>query len=214
MKIKFFALAILFMAATFDMNAQLVDKELVNQVNYEYTQANGTNLSGMAKGDKYSRSSFYYGRLQGEELDFNFSLGWDFIGGQYVMDNVSLQAGLGLTISGYGYKYGRTNYDFSETIISVPIALGYSMPIGEKSSLDLYTGPRLNYIISGKSEVKENGKTIEKKKYKDIKNIERFHVNWNVGAALCFGTWGITAEYRPALNNDFADFFHIGIVFK
>ena len=172
MKINFFTLVILFMAVTFDVNAQIIDNESVDQGNYEYTQAERPNLSGMAKGDKYSRCSFYYGRLEGEELDFNFSLGWDFIGGQYVMDNVSLQAGLGITISGYGYKYGRTNYDFSETIISVPIALGYSMPIGEKSSLDLYTGPRLNYIISGKRELTENGKTIEKKKYKDIKNID------------------------------------------
>lgn len=168
---------------------------------------------GWYKGDLKDGGSVFYAKMMDQEgLDSNSWFGFDILKGVYLQDNLFVQGGLGFMVGGVGISYDAWNsYSTTENFLSVPMAIGYDIPLGEKSYFEIYTGPRLNYLIAGKMEYKSDGET-EKIRYKDLDNVKRFNLNWAVGATIMFGKFGITAEYRPALNDDFADFFHIGIV--
>ena len=165
-----------------------------------------------AKGDTRFTYNFYYGMPDVEGAnDGKFALGFEYLWGYYIADNAFVQAGLGWHTGFARFKEdSRNTITDNFTVINIPMAIGYNIPLGGKCSLDAYTGPRLNYTIAGKIEVNDDGDRY-KIKYKDIDDLDRFYVDWNVGAAIMFGSFGITAEYRAALNDDFADFTHIGI---
>ena len=170
---------------------------------------------GFQKGDSRSIGNFYYSRMMDmEDLDLNFNLGFDLQSGVYLQDNLFVQGGLGWMHGGYRYEYDlRHSMNVTESMLYVPISIGYDIPTGENSALEVYTGPRLNYKIYGKVEENRNG-TTHKTKYKDIDGIERFYMNWNIGAALTFNTWGIAVEYRPAFDDKFPDYISFGFIWK
>ncbi len=208
-------IVVMLMGSIFNAHGQSIDGESFAMYDYEKALMNDENTSGMLKGNPSGQMAFYYARMDEKGFDSNFFYGFELLSGQYISDQVFARGGMGFMAGIYEIKYDVWNYTtWSEYQLNIPLQVGLSLPFSESSYIDLYTGPRINYIISGKREDKSRGEKVVKTKYKDLDNLERFYVNWNIGASLCFGSWGITAEYRSALNDKFADYFHIGLFFS
>ncbi len=129
----------------------------------------------------------------------SFGLGFDLAANYYFAKSAFIAPGIGVlqsssissNSSGYG-NYSKT--ETSNTAVRIPIMVGYDLAFSEKIGLTLQTGPHLGYTIAGYS--KQDG---EKTKIKDIKEFERFHVNWSVGAFINWGETRLGAEYLIGL---------------
>ncbi len=218
MKTRFIILFLTLCAISFNASAQFVEGTTSSQ---KESDSSEKQYFSTLKGESRFSYNFYYGMSQAEGInDGNVNLGFEFIWGYNLIDNLFIEGGLGWHTGFVGLKSGNSYNDakltMNETVLNVPVHIGYNLNLGGRCSLDLYTGPRANYRIAGKWEYKEGGDS-EEIKYKDFPDygmkIERFYVDWNIGAGLMFGSWGLNAEYRVALDDSADDFLHLGIRF-
>ena len=160
------------------------------------------------KGTMMERGNTYYPIIEGDHKS-GFCLGLDLIGGYNVADNLFISAGLGYCM--YGLYYGSGSYEtqVDQTSLSIPIQIGYNIPLGNICSLDVATGPRLNYAIAGKY---TQGQV--ETKYKDIDGLKRFTAEYTIGATFLIKGCGITAEYGLGLGDNGGDVFRIGLTFR
>lgn len=218
MKNRIIILFVALFAIISNANAQFIESVTSSQ---KQSSTEEKQYFSTQKGKTRFTYNFYYGMSQAEGInDGNFNIGFEYLWGYNVINNMFLEGGLGWHTGFVGFKSGSDYYDtkmtINETILNIPVHLGYNLSFGGRCSLDLYTGPRANYRIAGSRKYKEGGNS-EKIKYKDFSDydlkIERFYVDWNIGAGLMFGSWGLNVEYRAALGDSSDDFLHLGIRF-
>ena len=160
---------------------------------------NGVNRT---KGTTMGSYDFFYGIPDGD-YDSSFSLGMRYCFGYNIADNLFVQAGLGYLT---GFVEVSDIYN-SSTSLNVPLQIGYNLPLGGICSLDIKTGPQLNYVVGGK--IESGGETI---RYKDIDGVKRFNVEWTIGAALLFKGFGVEVEYGAGLGEDENGILKIGLI--
>lgn len=156
------------------------------------------------KGTTMGAWDWYYAIPDGD-YDSSFAMGMRFCYGYNIVDNLFIQAGFGYlstSVDMYGMKD-------QATILNVPLQLGYNLPLGGICSLDIKTGPALNYTVAGK--VTSGG---EETKYKDIDGVKRFNAGWTIGASLLFYGIGVTAEYEAGLGENESGFLKLGLAFR
>ncbi len=210
-------IAVLLMGIVSNAYGQFVDGESVAMSDYERILMNDENGTRKLKGEFNGQISPYYANMDEDGLDFQFYVGLDLVGGRYISDRAFVRGGLGYMVGFREVKYDRGIYEIaSETQLNIPLQIGFALPLTEKLDFNLYTGPRINYIISGKIEMKFPGEKPVVTRFKNIDGIKRSSVNWNIGGSLDVGSWscgrwGVTAEYRAALSNDSPNWFHIGL---
>ena len=160
------------------------------------------------KGTTMYRGNAYFPITEGGE-QAPPTLGMDLNFGYNVADNLFISAGLGYCF--YSWQYGSGSYETSifQFSLNLPIQLGYNIPLGDICSLDVVTGPRLNYAVAG---TYTQGKV--ETKYKDIDNLKRFSAEYTIGATFLIKTFGITAEYGFGLGDNGGDIFRVGITFR
>ncbi len=163
---------------------------------------------GTKKGTTMGRSNVYYPIIEGDHKS-GFSLGLDVIYGYNIADNLFISAGLGYCFYSLYYGSGSYQTNIDQTSLSIPIQIGYNIPLGNICSLDVVTGPRLNYAIAGKY---TQGQV--ETKYKDIDGLKRFTAEYTIGATFLIKGFGITAEYGLGLGDNGGDVFRIGITFR
>ena len=154
------------------------------------------------KGTSLGYYDFYYAMPDGD-YDRKFALGMRFCYGYNVVDNLFIQAGL-------GYMTGVVEvYDVidNSTSLNLPMQIGYNLSLGRICSLDIKTGPQLNYVIAGK--VESGGEEI---KYKDMGGIKRFNAEYTIGASFLIKDWGVVCEYGLGLGENENGILRLGIV--
>ncbi len=170
------------------------------------------------KDDKYiSRrkgTSRFFGDYSYVQPDVDADSAWGMGGnieyGYNVVDGLNVQFGLGWTSASVGVGSGRDEVSVSESVLSLPLGLGYNLPLGSLCSLDFNTGLRLNYIIAGSISY-----GTEEIKYKDLGDydmeVKRFNTGWDVGVAFLIGNYGVKAQYSVGLSDTADDYFKIGL---
>lgn len=211
-------IAVLLMGIVSNAYGQFVDGESVAMSDYERILMNDENGTRKLKGEFNGQITAYYAKMDEDGLDSQFFVGLDLVGGRYISERAFVRGGFGYMNGFRKVKYDRGTYlTASEYQLNIPLQIGFALPLTERSVFNLYTGPRINYIIFGKMEMSSPGEKTVVTRYKDIDGIKRSSVNWNIGGSLGFGSWafvgrwGVTAEYRPALSNDSPNWFHIGL---
>ena len=121
--------------------------------------------------------------------------------GEYVFNpNVFAGVGLGymqqgssnLDHDGGNYLQFESRYNY----ITLPLSIGYRMPITEATNLDFYTGLTIAYLINGYSQYRTSTSgDWERKKVKDMDNAKYFFPFWTTGVRVKL--WGVElgAEY-------------------
>ena len=210
-------IAVLLMGIVSNAYGQFVDGESVAMSDYERILMNDENGTRKLKGEWNGQITLYYAKVDEDGLDAQFFMGFDLVGVRYISDRAFVRGGFGYMGGFRKVKYDRGTYaTASETQLNIPLQIGFALPLTERSDFNLYTGPRINYIISGKMKMDSPGEKPVVTRYKDIDGIKRSTVNWNIGGSLdvgswAYGRWGVTAEYRAALSNDSPNWFHIGL---
>ena len=156
------------------------------------------------KGTTMGAWDWYYAIPDGD-YDRSFSMGMRFCYGYNIVDNLFIQAGIGYLSNSVEYY----DIDDSSTLLNVPLQIGYNLPLGGICSLDVKTGPALNYVIAGK--IRQDGEEI---KYKDIDGVKRFNAGWTIGASLLFYGIGVTAEYETGLGENESGFVKLGLALR
>lgn len=126
--------------------------------------------------------------------------GFDY--GKYIMNNLYIDGGLDMTCffdSGYQWKDSNTS-------LGIPLSIGYSLPIVKNIALDISTGPRFNYIISGKYEY--DGETV---RYSEYDDLDRFWADWDFGAFLNVYGFKLGIKYQIGLTDGTENMFGIQI---
>lgn len=126
--------------------------------------------------------------------------------GYNIADNLYVGAGLGFSTHNVGFGSGFNSILQHEDRIFIPLNMGYVLSTNSLFSLDLYTGPRLNFAVAGK--ISQGGEEV---KYKDIDGVERFSADWTIGVGVMFGSYGLGVEYGVALGDTAMDSFSIGL---
>lgn len=212
-------IAVLLMGIVSNAYGQFVDGESVAMSDYERILMNDENGTRKLKGEWNGQITLYYATMDEDGLDAKFFLGLDLVGVRYISDRAFVRGGLGYMSGFRRVKYDRGTFaTASENQLNIPLQIGFALSLTERSDFNLYTGPRVNYIFSGKMEMEYPGEKPVVTRYKDIDGIKRSSVNWNIGGILDVGSladgavrWGVTAEYRAALSNDSPNWFHIGL---
>jgi|GEM_PF-3927586 len=191
-----------------------VKQDSTSVVNADTTETSVFSAEGEFKGG--ATFSYYIPKISGSEVDA-WGLGIDYTGGKYLMDKVFLEGGLGFVL--YRFKTGSGKYKMTESqdVLRVPLSVGYTLSTrDQRMHLNLFTGPRVSYIIAGSQEY--DGETI---KYKDLEEKpDRFFVDWSVGAYFSFKTkeganegFGVGVEYGLDTGDKRFDYWGIFIRF-
>lgn len=177
-------------------------------------QEQTTNASSQASSDEQTndateeRTAFSKGKTKiGADMTAFIKDGISFLTygfdyGKYLANNLYVDGGLDLTCyfdSGYQWKESNTS-------LGIPLSVGYTVPIFKNFAFDLSTGPRFNYIISGKYVA--NDVTT---RYSDMEDIDRFWADWDCSAF--FNIWGfrLGIKYQIGLTDNCPDLFGIQI---
>ena len=156
------------------------------------------------KGTSMGAVDLLYYAIPDGDYDSSLFLGQRYCFGYNVVDNLFIQSGLGW-MTGWVEAYEITD---NSTSLNLPIQIGYNLSLGGTCSLDIKTGPQLNYIIAGKLE--SDGEEV---KYKDLDyDIKRFSAEYTIGASLLFKNWGVAVEYGVGLGKNESGLLRLGIV--
>ena len=104
---------------------------------------------------------------------------YDITFGAYIINNLYAEAGLGCLYSYANTGSGKYSTKTSSTDLSIPIKIGYRLPITKATGININSGPRFNYTIAGK--IESDGETI---KFKDIEGLKRFTALWGFTLGL------------------------------
>lgn len=144
-----------------------------------------------------------------EDYDESFYLGLEYKARYNVAKGLNVHAGLGFMTGYVAVGSGSYRTTIDESSLTLPLGVGYNLPLGSLCSLDFRTGPRLNYIIAGK--IDYDGEEI---KYKDLEEygmeVKRFNAGWDIGVALMFANYGVKFEYSAGLSDSAYDYTKIG----
>lgn len=190
----------------FDSQQNAQNKESSDQEeNYTKTtkvKIERNSIFGTRKNTSRWDADIFYA-IPDESGDWAFNLGFDMLYAYNVLDNLYVQVGLGYLVGGVEVYEITTSY----TDLNIPLAVGYNLPLDSKDrfSLDVKTGPRLNYTIAGK--LKSGGNEL---KFKDIDGVKRFYATWDIGAAIMFYNYGIMLEYWAALKEEKSGIIKLG----
>lgn len=125
--------------------------------------------------------------------------------GEYVFkSNAFAGFGLGYMVQGScnsdrdqdedGIRYQE--YENQYHYVTVPLSIGYRMPITQNTNLDIYTGPVVTCVAAGYAQNRASvSEEWDKKKLKDIKNVKYCVPFWNVGARINLWMVELGAEY-------------------
>lgn len=152
------------------------------------------------KGSSIFELGFSYYIPAADGADYAGTIAFDLQGGKYLLENLFLKGGIGVTntsINFYNDAGSDDDYRTTTTALRLPINIGYTLPFASRYGLSLYTGPDLNLTIAGKQEVGN-----ETTKLSDMEKVKRFSANWNIGATLKLWIFGLTAEYLIPLGKD------------
>jgi hypothetical protein len=128
-----------------------------------------------------------------------FVMAVDIWGGYYFANYAFINAGLGFMYS------CMSDIEYESYNIRLPFNIGYTFPIDNDISVDIGTGPVLNYAVAG-----ENFGT----KFKDMNNIKRFSAQWKFGAELTILHVGIGFEYLLGMGKSTNGCFGLSINIK
>ncbi len=164
-----------------------------------YSQKNSTKTkafeSAYAKGqNKFGIEAIYYSPMDKADGFNSFALEWDLTFGKYFLDKLFADVGIGVITASTSNGSAIYKIETSSTGITMPLRVGYSLPITEKIVVDLRTGPKLGYTVAGKSIFVD-----EVTKLRDMDGVERFSVTWGVDATV--NLWGVKlgAKYMIGL---------------
>ena len=135
-----------------------------------------------------------------------FAMSFDLTGGMYIVNNLYAEGGLGVFSSSSKSGSGSYKTDFSSTSLSIPLNVGYTLPVIQNLNLDFNTGPRLNYCVAGKMKLGDT-----ETKLKDMEDFDRFSANW--GFTFGVDLWGFTvgAKYAIGLSDGAGDMWGVFI---
>lgn len=130
--------------------------------------------------------------------NFNLSFALE---GEYVF-NPNVFAGVGLGYMGQGssnldhdggnYLEYQSRYNY----ITLPLSIGYRMPITGATNLDFYTGLTITYLINGYTQYRTNtSEDWNRIKAKDMDNAKYFFPFWTTGVRLKLWGFELGAEY-------------------
>lgn len=122
----------------------------------------------------------------------------------YITDKAYAGIGLGITIN-YNYSMPSSNYSITTSSFGLNMPLFVGLRITE--NIRAYTGPQLDYIISGKMVTDYDGdKTTQR--FKDM-DINRFSASWGVYV----GAYGFRAGLRFGFKSEDSLVFVLGLGF-
>lgn len=113
----------------------------------------------------------------------------------YLGKNFYLEPGLSLAYSQYRYK--DLSFMDSQGIIresdpkiykwgfQIPVVVGYTIDLWEKSVLNVFTGPQIRYAFAGKIAFKDKELANDANEYINLWNGQRrFDLSWKVGVGV------------------------------
>ncbi len=105
------------------------------------------------------------------------------------------------------YKYKDVVFTNSEGVIvetdpkiykwsfQIPLVVGYSIDLWEKSALNIFTGPQVRYAFAGKIAFKDKGLNEDSNEYVNLWNGQRrFDLSWKVGVGVPVNNFFISLE--------------------
>ena len=147
--------------------------------------------SPFAKGHDFIGFDITYFHVEPEEGSA-FTLKYDLDYGKYLVNNLYVKGGIGVSSSSSTSRY----HSSSLTALNLAGAVGYTLPFSNHVALDFNTGPHLGYTIAGKT--KYDGVTT---KWKDMEHKEPFGAIWTVGAYLYLWEFRLGFKYAFDLSN-------------